>query len=277
MSAFDPEAALQAAAAAADDGLAIGPTALALAALARPGVAPDRYADHQEALAHDVAAEAAGAGAASAAQLGRALQSVVAGKLGYRGDELTYDDPQNANLMRVIDRRRGLPVALGVLYIHAGRVQGWDVAGLAFPSHFLIRVEHGGERAILDPFNGGRQLEPAEMRALIKKVMGEEAELEPAHWRPVSARDVLLRLQNNIKTRALQADDAEAASIALRSMLRIAPQRGALHRELALIEGRSGNLMSALQAAQAYFDLADGERQRHDAALLLQQLKSKLN
>ena len=202
---------------------------------------------------------------------------MLAGRFDYRGDELTYDDPQNANLMRVIDRRRGLPVALGVLYMHAGRAQGWDVAGLAFPSHFLIRVQRDGGRAILDPFNRGRQLEPAEMRALLKKLMGEKAELQPAHWNPVSARDVLLRLQNNIKTRALQADDAGAAAATLRSMLRIAPARGVLHRELALVEGRIGNLKTALEAAESYRRLADGDAQRHDAALLLQQLKAKLN
>ena len=275
MSAFDPEAALLAAGQAADDALDIGRTALALAAIGRPGVALERYVEHLDAIEGEVAAVAGKA--ESASDLGHALDGVIAGKLGYRGDELTYDDPQNANLMRVIDRRRGLPVALGVLYLHAGRAQGWDVAGLAFPSHFLVRIEHRGERAILDPFNKGRQLDTAEMRALIKKVLGQDAELQPAHWNAVSARDVLLRLQNNIKTRALQADDAEAAATTLRSMLRIAPQRGALHRELALVERRTGNLKSALQAAQSYLELADGDRQRHDAALLLQQLKTQLN
>ncbi len=275
MSAFDPEAALLAAGQAADDALDIGRTALALAAIGRPGVALERYVEHLDAITGEVAAVAGKA--ESASDLGHALDGVIAGKLGYRGDELTYDDPQNANLMRVIDRRRGLPVALGVLYLHAGRAQGWDVAGLAFPSHFLIRVQHRGERAILDPFNKGRRLEPAEMRTLIKTAMGRDAELLPAHWNTVSARDVLLRLQNNIKTRALQLNDVDAASGAVRSMLLIAPQRGALHRELALIDGNSGNLKSALRAAQAYLELADGDRQRHDAALLLQQLKAKLN
>ncbi len=275
MSAFDPDAALAAAGQAADDALDIGRTALALATLGRPGVALDRYVEHLDKIASDVAVAAEKAETAS--HLGRAMDWIIAGKFSYCGDELTYDDPQNANLIRVIDRRRGLPVALGVLYLHAGRAQGWDVAGLAFPSHFLIRVQHRGERAILDPFNKGRQLEPAEMRALIKTAMGQDAELLPAHWNPVSARDVLLRLQNNIKTRALQLNDVDAASGAVRSMLLIAPQRGALHRELALIDGKSGNLKSALRAAQAYLELADGDRQRHDAALLLQQLKAKLN
>ncbi len=33
----------------------------------------------------------------------------------YHGDTLTCHDLQNANPMRVIDRRKGLPVALGIL------------------------------------------------------------------------------------------------------------------------------------------------------------------
>ena len=81
-----------------------------------------------------------------------ALAAVLAEGYGYAGDTLTYEDLQNANLMRVIDRKKGLPVALGILYIHAGRAQGWDIAGLAFPGHFLVRIEGRGERRILDPF-----------------------------------------------------------------------------------------------------------------------------
>src|SRR3546814_8592275 len=44
-------------------------------------------------------------------------------EFGYHGDTESYDDPQNADLVRVIDRRMGLPVSLGVLYIHAARAQ----------------------------------------------------------------------------------------------------------------------------------------------------------
>ncbi len=42
------------------------------------------------------------------------LSRVIAGTFSYQGDRQTYDDLQNANLMRVIDRRKGLPVALAI-------------------------------------------------------------------------------------------------------------------------------------------------------------------
>src|ERR1700731_3450322 len=142
--------------------LPIAEAALALASFERPQVGPVRYREHLQLLARGVGRHpgAAGDGAARA----RALNEIILLKYGYSGDALTYDDLQNANLIRVIDRRKGLPVALGILYIHAARTQGWDMAGLAFPGHFLVRLAEPGGRVILDPFHGGRVRAAAELR-----------------------------------------------------------------------------------------------------------------
>src|SRR3984893_698662 len=127
--------------------LPIAEAALALASVARPRIALTRSRQHLRALARDVGRHSAAA--TDLAAQATALNEIVLLKHGYSGDELTYDDLQNANLMRVIDRRKGLPVALGILYMHAGRAQGWDTVGLAFPGHFLIRMADGPERLIL--------------------------------------------------------------------------------------------------------------------------------
>src|SRR5204862_4626076 len=169
----------------------IGEAALALAALDRPQVALARYREHLATLARDLGAAAVGV--AEAAARAAALRAVIVGAYGYRGDDLTYDDLQNANLMRVIDRRKGLPVALGILYLDAGRAQGWDTVGLGFPGHFLIRLAEGAERLILDPFHGGRVCDAASLRELLKVMAGQAVELSPEHYAPVADRDVLLR------------------------------------------------------------------------------------
>src|SRR5699024_2784910 len=139
------------------------------------------------------------------------INSLLFDRYGYEGDHDTYDDLQNADLMRVIDRRRGLPVALGILYLQIARSQEWAAEGLSFPGHFLIRLECGAERAIIDPFNEGQLRHPAELRELLKAMAGVEAELNPDHYAPVSNRDVLLRLQNNRKLRLLREHQGEAA------------------------------------------------------------------
>src|ERR1700730_12793086 len=216
---FDPELCaryLRELGAAGSPMLPIGEAALALASFERPRVGLSRYRQHLPSLARDVGRHAGAAG--DLAARAQALNEIILLKYGYSGDELTYDDLQNANLMRFVDRRKGLPVALGILYLGVARAQGWDTVGLGFPGHFLIRLSQGPERLILDPFHGGRLLDAAALRELLKAIAGQEIELSPDHYAPVADREVLLRLQNNLKSRLIQAGRHEQAVRVIETM-----------------------------------------------------------
>jgi regulator of sirC expression with transglutaminase-like and TPR domain len=255
--------------------LPIAEAALALASFERPRVGPSRYREHLRVLARDVGRHARATG--DVAARAQALNEIILLKYGYTGDELTYDDLQNANLMRVVDRRKGLPIALGILYMHAGRAQGWDTVGLGFPGHFLIRLSDGPERLILDPFHGGAVCGAAELRELLKATAGPESELLPEHYAPVSDRDVLLRLQNNLKARLLQAQRYEQAVAVVETMLMLAPDLAELWREAGTLHARLGNMRLASAALEQFVLRAPDGMARHQAAAMLQQLRSKLN
>lgn len=207
-----------------------------------------------------------------------ALTAVLVERHGYEGDRETYDALDNADLTRVIDRRRGLPVALGILWLHTARSAGWDGEGLAFPGHFLIRVARPGddEPVLLDPFALGRRLDTAALRTLLKSTAGAQAELRPEYYAAVDDRGVLLRLQNNIKSRLVQAGDVPQAAEIVRRMALIAPEQGEIWLELANLCSESGQLQDAIAAAQRHLLLAAPDI-RGNASSLLQQLKQRLN
>ncbi len=264
-----------------DDDIPLADTALALAAVGRPRVPLDRYRAHLDRLGAevgDVVGEAEDADAQSAAA---ALRAVMAERYGYRGDDDTYDDLQNASLIRVIDRRKGLPVALGILYIHVARAQGWQMVGLNFPGHFMVRLEVGAGRVILDPFHAGIVRPAAQLRDLLKTVSGDKAELKPEHYAPVSDREILLRLQNNIKLRHLRQQRLDDALEVIEAMLLIAPEEPWLWRECGILSAKNGNRVAAIAALERF--RTDGaahglpENLLHEAAILLQQLKLGLN
>ena len=255
--------------------LPIAEAALALASFERPRVAFRRYRDHLRLLARDVGRHPGAAG--DLAARARALNEIILLKNGYSGDELSYDDLQNANLMRVVDRRKGLPVALGILYIHAARAQGWNIAGLAFPGHFLVRLADGAGRAIVDPFHDGQVCGAAELRELLKAAAGRDSELLPDHYMAVSDRDVLLRLQNNLKARLLQAQDHERALKVIETMLMLAPDLAELWREAGMLHRHLGNMRAAGEALEQYVVRAPDGAARHQAAAILQQLRTQLN
>ena len=271
------EAVLARIGAAGDGEIDLAEGALALAALDRPQVPLARYREHLQELAEEVTGQVEAGGAGQGRIRAAALARSLFERMGYDGDRLTYDDLQNANLMRVIDRRKGLPVALGILMIHAARAQGWAMVGLSFPAHFLVRLDSGAERLILDPFARGGVVDATRLRELLKEVAGEGAELKPSHYEPVPDRAVLLRLQNNIKTRLLRDGKLEAAARVIMRMLSFAPEEAVLWREAGLVEARLGNLKRAIGLIEAWRDKSPGEAQRRQAAVLLQELAQRLH
>jgi regulator of sirC expression with transglutaminase-like and TPR domain len=258
-----------------DETIDLAEVALLLAALERPDTDLGPYRRHLATLASNLAdfAVAANEGLDVRAS---ALTQVVAEQHGYIGDRRTYDDLQNANLMGVIDRRKGLPVALGILYIHAARAQGWRAVGINFPGHFLIAIEDEDERVILDPFEGGLQVDLPRLQLMLKTSLGADAELQPEYYASMTNRGVLLRLQNNVKKRVLDAGDHQHGAMVLEGMLAIAPELPDLWREAAELRAEIGELRSALQALDRLLQLAD-DSQRGEAMALRRTIATRIN
>lgn len=269
----DPFKALDALGQLPDEELDLADAALQLARTDLPGADWKATRAHLSALARD----AAYLGAEGVEGRARALAALLAGRHGYRGDAKTYEDLANANLIRVVERRRGLPVALGILWIHAARAAGWEANGLDFPGHFLIGLVAGGRQAVVDPFDGGTVLDAPALRALVKRIEGPGAELRPGLLRPVGNRPVLLRLQNNIQRRRLRAREFAGALHCTEQMLRLAPDAATLWREAALMHEHLGQVAGALAAWERFLALVPGGELASQAQDAMAALRARLN
>lgn len=270
----DPTEILQRVGQAGEDPLDIAHVALMLAALDHPGRPLAPYRAHLTEIAELARLEARLA--ASVEQGARALAALLTVRLGYDGDRFAYDDPQNADLIAVIDRRRGLPVALGILYIHAARAAGFEARGLDTPGHFLLRIAGRSGSALIDPFNGGTAVEGEGLSA--PPGMGLVSNEDMRQPDAVADVDVLLRLENNLKTRALNGGDRLRALELAKRMILIAPRRPDLWIELARLNEAAGALGAAQKAFEACLSLVTpGQPQHNEAALGLHMLKRRLN
>jgi regulator of sirC expression with transglutaminase-like and TPR domain len=255
-----------------DESIPLAEAALLLAALDRKSLDLDPYRAHVERLASDARESLSSLrrGMLTYEAAARALIDTIAGRHGYHGDNTTYDDPQNADLISVIDRRRGLPVALGILYLEVAAALGVKADGLNTQGHFLLSVGEGDHARIVDPFNGV-VLDLQELR--LGPPIGS-----PVDYGPVGRRDVLLRLLNNIHARALASRDTIRALTITERMVLIAPRRADLWLELAKASEGVGKLNGAIRAAQRAIELADAESSaRREAAFILHGLKRIVN
>ena len=257
-----------------EEPLDIAEAALMLSALDHTGRPLAPYQAHLAEIADRARAEAKMA--ATAEDGARALATLLVGRYGYDGDRLRYDDPQNADLITVIDRRRGLPVALGILYMHAARAAGFRATGLNSPGHFLLKITLRSGEALIDPFNGGAALERESLGA--PPAMGVPGAEDSRPVETVGDVDVLLRLENNLKMRALQTGERMRALEIVKRMVLIAPRRPDLWIDLGRLNEAAGALGAAQKSFEACLSLVPpGHGLHNEAALGLHALKRRLN
>lgn len=256
--------------------------ALYLAAFDRPSIRLERYEHHLSVLVKDTdACFAAMAGGTEASTMLAnrimAINTTLFEDNGYQGDQDSYNDLQNASLIRVIDRRRGIPISLGILYIHIAESLGWSIEGLSFPGHFLVRMSFDSETAIVDPFNRGRVMHAPDLRHLLKAIAGEEHELSHDYYQPVTHRDILLRLQNNIKLRMIEGEDFVGAARAIDAMLAIAPSEYRLRLDSGVVQARLERYERAIHDLEIYIKAVKDPESKYQAQRLLSTLRENAN
>lgn len=266
---------LQAVGEAEDQTIALAETALCLAALDHKNADLAPYREHLGRMEADARASMTvlRPGMSEALATARVLADTIGARHGYVGDNATFDDPQNADLMRVIDRRRGLPVSLGILYLDMAHRLGVQARGLNTPGHFLLAIGDGDHQKVVDPFNGGVVLDADELRPWPPAVESDSSE-----YGPVGRRDVLLRLLNNIRSRASAAKDTLRVLTIAERMVVIAPKNGDLWLDLARACQAVGKMNGAIRAAQTSIKIS-GEHSSagREAAFVLSGLKRIVN
>lgn len=121
------------------------------------------------------------------------------GHLGFRGNEDDYYNPLNSFLNEVMDRRKGIPITLAVLYIELARRIGRKVHGIGFPGHFLVKVEDGDYSGFVDVFRMGRLMSREDCIQMGVELTGIDCSDRPQVLEPVDTRSILLRMLQNLR------------------------------------------------------------------------------
>ena len=145
---------------------------------------------------------------------------------GFTGDQEHYGDPVNSMLDLVLERRRGLPILLSVVYAEVARRAGIPIAGVGLGGHFVVGHFGADPPLLLDPFGDG---------AIV--------DTEPAHavTKPWSNHEIAMRMLNNLIGSFQRRGDLHAAIRAAEMRLTLpAPPEldGTLRSELLAIQAR---------------------------------------
>jgi regulator of sirC expression with transglutaminase-like and TPR domain len=174
---------------------------------------------------------------------------------GFAGNQEQYEDPRNSFLNDVLDRGRGIPITLSIVYVEVARRLGLPVEGVGFPGHFLAKYE-GASPIVIDPFFG-RVLSEPQCAARLRAVMGHDAEWDSrVHLRPATPREILVRLLTNLKLLYVRREDYGRTLAASERILLITPDaphelrdRGLLYEQLDCFAAASADFDRFLELA----------------------------
>ena len=204
-----------------DQDILLDIAALALSQLDHAECDVGTYLAQLEAIEDGVCEE--GRGAIMSSEQAIVLAEVLHDEHGFTGDAESYDAPVNADFIRVLDRKRGLPISLAILYVAMARRAGWVAHVLNGPGHVLVQI---GEKnpVIIDPFNGGRHVGADEFTALYQ---GHAIDVDmdgKLLLVPMTNHQVLARLLFNQAVRAESENDTQRAIVLHDRITRIAPR-----------------------------------------------------
>lgn len=153
---------------------------------------------------------------------GKALVDILYGEFDFTGDVEGYDAPVNADFIRVLDRRRGLPISLAIVYIAMARRLGWPAYMLNTPGHVLM-VLGDDEQLIIDPFSNGVIMPQARLVKHFQSMADVSDDRIAEILTPMTNRAILNRLLLNQAFRAEQTKDFSRALAIYRRMIEIVP------------------------------------------------------
>jgi regulator of sirC expression with transglutaminase-like and TPR domain len=189
-----------------------------------------------------------------------AISRFLSEEEGFQGNTTDYYDPRNSFLNDVLDRRLGIPISLSVIYMAVASQVGLDAAGVGLPGHFVVRVERRGHHRLLDPFHSGRLLDRAACEALVADLRPGAGPLDPRWLAPVSTRQILVRMLNNLKGVYTTLGDWKRALAASERILLLVPDALGELRDRGLLHARLGQTAAEVRDWEAYLQHAPEAR-----------------
>lgn len=212
-----------------------------------------------------------------------ALNRYLFEELGFAGDAANYYDARNSFLNEVLDRKRGIPITLALVYIEIGRRIGLPVQGVSFPAHFLVKCPLREGTVVLDPYAKGVSLSFDELRQRVKALRnGSEPTRSMVAGMLVAAgnKEILMRVLRNLKGVYSHHKEWMKALATTDRIINVMPDMAEEYRDRGMIYLNLECFRAALFDFQAYLKMLPAAQDARDVrskVAELAALTSRLN
>jgi regulator of sirC expression with transglutaminase-like and TPR domain len=199
---------------------------------------------------------------APAIQRLRALNQFFYRDLNFAGNVNNYYDPDNSYLNAVLRTRKGLPISLAVLWVEVAQAIGLNARGVAFPGHFMIKVNLPKGQVVMDPLTGqslsreelSERLDPYKRRSGLVDDFDVPLGL---YLQPAAPRDIIARMLRNLKEIHKTQEDWPRLISVLDRVIVLQPDAWSDYRDRGLAHAELGRLQQAVPDLETYLAKAE--------------------
>ncbi|MFQ5882801.1 MAG: SirB1 family protein [Candidatus Methylomirabilales bacterium] len=194
---------------------------------------------------------------------------------GFKGNTEDYYDPKNSFLNEVMDRRKGIPITLSVLYMEIAWRLDLPLVGVGLPGHFIVKYQAADREMLIDPFHRGTLLSEEDCQQTLDRIYEGKTSFHRELLAPTPKRQILARMLNNLKGIYLHRKDFPRALAVVERLLLIQPDSPTEIRDRGLIYGEMKLLSQAIADLRCYLETADELEDREAVTKHLRQLQMR--
>ena len=202
-----------------------------------------------------------------------ALNDVLFGVVGFRGNKENYNDPRNSFFNEVLERRVGIPITLSAIYLEVARRISFPIFGVGMPGHFLVKYGDRTQEFFLDPFNSGQVLTREDCARRFTEMFGNDQEFSDRMLDVVSPRQMLFRMLNNLKTIYLKSHTYEKSLAMVDMMLLADPDAIEQYRDRGILKVQLRRFDAAVRDFEQYVKGAPNSKDRPQVEEHLKELR----
>ncbi|WP_349744077.1 SirB1 family protein [Roseateles cavernae] len=196
-------------------------------------------------------------------------------ELGFAGNVNDYYAPDNSFIHQVLATRRGIPIALAVIYMELAGQIGLRANGIGFPGHFLVGLHLPQGEVVLDPFTC-RSLSREALEEALLPYRGGAAE-PPLEFflQALSSRQLLARMLRNLKEIHRSAADWPRLLAVQQRLVLLLPEEPQELRDRALVQEALQHWSGAAADLERYLSLRPDAADRAEQRQRLQALRAR--
>lgn len=151
----------------------------------------------------------------------RSINFVLFKKESFHGATENYQHPENSYLNQVIDKRKGIPLSLSILYLGIAQRMRVPIFGVNLPAHFIMMYRDANEEFYINAFNQGVIFHKPEIDAFIQNA---QLTPKPEYYNPCANIDIIKRMLINLRNSYISANNTEKLNQLERFARRFLPE-----------------------------------------------------